>query len=92
MLVPLSGPAISALVILTFQTAWNDYFGPLIFISSEQNMTLPLGLVTLQAQQGGGGAGVVFAAITMVVIPVLVLFLVFQRAFIASIAQSGIRG
>lgn len=92
MLVPLSGPAISALVILNFQAAWNDYFGPLIFISSPQNMTLPLGLVTLQAGQGGGPAVVVFAAVTMVVIPVLVLFLVFQRSFVASIASSGIRG
>lgn len=92
MLVPLSGPAISALVILNFQAAWNDYFGPLIFISSPQNMTLPLGLVTLQAGQGGGPAVVVFAAVTMVVIPVLVLFLVFQRSFVSSIASSGIRG
>jgi len=92
MLVPLSGPAISALVILNFQAAWNDYFGPLIFISSPQNMTLPVGLVTLQAGQGGGPAVVVFAAVTMVVIPVLVLFLVFQRSFVASIASSGIRG
>ncbi|MGA0568526.1 carbohydrate ABC transporter permease [Rathayibacter sp. KR2-224] len=92
MLVPLSGPAISALVILNFQAAWNDYFGPLIFISSPQNMTLPLGLVTLQAGQGGGPAVVVFAAVTMVVIPVLVLFLAFQRSFVSSIASSGIRG
>ncbi|MGN6326801.1 carbohydrate ABC transporter permease [Pseudolysinimonas sp.] len=92
MLVPLSGPAISALVILNFQAAWNDYFGPLIFISTPDNMTLPIGLVSLQAGQGAGPAVVVFAAVTMVVVPVLVLFLVFQRAFIASIAQSGIRG
>ncbi|NNC13556.1 carbohydrate ABC transporter permease [Planctomonas sp. JC2975] len=92
MLVPLSGPAISALIILNFQAAWNDYFGPLIFLSSPQNMTLPIGLVTLQSGQGGGPAVIVFAAITMVVVPVLVLFLVFQRSFVSSIASSGIRG
>lgn len=92
MLVPLSGPALSALVILNFQASWNDYFNPLIFISSQQNMTLPIGLVTLQAGQGGGPAVVVFAAVTLVVLPVLVLFLIFQRNFIASIASSGIRG
>ncbi|PZE23208.1 carbohydrate ABC transporter permease [Curtobacterium sp. MCBD17_034] len=92
MLVPLSGPAIAALVILNFQAAWNDYFGPLIFLNSPQHMTLPIGLVTLQAGQGGGPAVVVFAAITLVVLPVLVLFLVFQRSFVSSIAQSGIRG
>lgn len=92
MLVPLSGPAIAALVILNFQAAWNDYFLPLIFLNSPQHMTLPVGLVSLQAGQGGGPAVVVFAAITLVVLPVLVLFLVFQRSFISSIASSGIRG
>lgn len=91
-LVPLSGPAIAALIILNFQAAWNDYFGPLIFINSPQRMTLPIGLVTLQSGQGGGPAVVVFAAITLVVVPVLVLFLVFQRQFVSSIANSGIRG
>jgi multiple sugar transport system permease protein len=92
MIVPLSLPAISALIILNFQTSWNDYFNPLIFISSPQNMTLPLGLVSLSGSEGGGPAVTVFAAITLVVIPVLVLFLAFQRNFVASVAASGIRG
>ncbi|WP_020574560.1 carbohydrate ABC transporter permease [Actinopolymorpha alba] len=91
-LVPLSGPALSALAILTFEASWNNYFGPLIFISSPENMTLPLGLVTLQGGQGGSPAVVVFAAITLVVLPVLILFLLFQRAFVESIATAGIRG
>lgn len=92
MIVPLSAPALSALVILNFQTSWNDYFNPLIFLSSPDKMTLPIGLVLLQSGQGGGPAVVVFAAITLVVLPVLILFLVFQRNFVASIAASGIRG
>ena len=90
-IVPLSSPAISALIILNFQASWNDYFNPLIFLSSPEKMTLPIGLVTLQSGQGGGPAVVVFAAITLVVLPVLILFLVFQRNFVASIAASGIR-
>ena len=91
MLVPLSGPAIAAMTILTFEATWNNYFGPLIFIRSEERMTLPLGLVTLQAGQGGSSV-VVFAAITAVVVPALVVFLLFQRAFIASVATAGVRG
>lgn len=91
-IVPLSSPAISALVILNFQASWNDYFNPLIFISSTKNMTLPLGLVLLSSGQGGGPTVVIFAAIAMVVLPVLVLFILFQRNFIASVAASGIRG
>ncbi|QDP98576.1 carbohydrate ABC transporter permease [Microlunatus elymi] len=91
MLVPLSGPAIAAMTILSFEAAWNNYFGPLIFLSDPQKMTLPIGLVTLQAGQGGSSV-VVFAAITAVVVPVLVVFLVFQRAFVASVASAGLRG
>ena len=92
MLVPLSGPALSALFILLFQASWNDYFNPLIFISSPQKMTLPLGLVSLQGGAAPGPVVVVFAAVTLVVLPMLVLFLVFQRQFVASVAASGVRG
>lgn len=89
-IVPLSGPALSALAILSFEASWNNYFAPLIFLNTPEHMTLPLGLVTLQSAQGGP-AVVVFAAITMVVLPVLVVFLLFQRAFVSSIASSGIK-
>jgi multiple sugar transport system permease protein len=91
MIVPLSGPAISAVIIILFQLSWNDYFNPLIFISSSQNMTLPLGLVSLQGGAAPAPTVVVFAAVTMVVVPVLALFLVFQRQFVASVASSGIK-
>lgn len=91
MILPLSGPAIAAMAILVFEASWNSYFAPLIFLSSPERMTLPVGLVTLQAGQGGSSV-VVFAAITAVVVPALVVFLLFQRAFVASIASAGIRG
>jgi multiple sugar transport system permease protein len=90
-ILPLSGPALAAVAILSFEASWNSYFGPLIFISTKENMTLPLGLVTLNTQQGGSSI-VVFAAIAAVVVPVLILFLAFQRVFVASIASVGIRG
>jgi multiple sugar transport system permease protein len=89
-IVPVSGPALAAMTILAFEASWNNYFGPLIFLSSPDRMTLPIGLVTLQAGQGGSSV-VVFAAITAVVVPVLLLFLVFQRSFVASIASVGLR-
>lgn len=92
MLVPLSLPAISALAILGFESSWNNYFSPLIFIYSPENMTLPLGLVLLQGALSGAPAVVVFAAISAVVFPVLVIFLIFQRAFVSSIASTGLKG
>lgn len=91
-LLPLSGPALSALAILGFEASWNNYFGPLIFLSTPQRMTLPIGLVSLASGQGGGPAVVVFAGITLVVLPILIVFLAFQRAFVESVASAGIRG
>ena len=91
-LLPLAGPALSALAILGFEASWNNYFGPLIFLSSPEKMTLPVGLVSLSAGQGGGPAVVVFAGITLVVVPILIVFLFFQRQFVESVASVGIRG
>jgi multiple sugar transport system permease protein len=91
-MLPLAGPALSALAILGFETSWNNYFGPLIFLSTPERMTLPIGLVSLSAGQGGGPAAVVFAGITLVVLPILIVFLLFQRAFVESVASVGIRG
>jgi ABC-type glycerol-3-phosphate transport system permease component len=91
-MLPLAGPALSALAILGFEASWNNYFGPLIFLSTPERMTLPIGLVSLSAGQGGGPAVVVFAGITLVVLPILVVFLIFQRAFVESVASVGIRG
>lgn len=90
-IVPLSRPALAAMTILAFELSWNNYFGPLIFLSSPERMTLPVGLVTLQNGQSGSSV-VVLAAITAVVLPVLLVFLVFQRSFVASIASAGLRG
>lgn len=90
-IVPLSGPAIAALTIFVFEASWNNFFWPLIFLTSPEQMTLPVGLITLQTGQGGP-AVVVFAAIAAIVLPILVLFLFFQRAFVASIATTGLRG
>lgn len=91
-MLPLAGPALSALAILGFEASWNNYFGPLIFLSTPERMTLPIGLVSLSAGQGGGPAPVVFAGITLVVLPMLIVFLLFQRAFVESVASIGIRG
>jgi multiple sugar transport system permease protein len=91
-IVPLGAPAISALAIFIFQVYWNDFFWPNVFLSTPSKMTLPLGLVSLQGAQGEGEAVVVFAAITLVVAPLLLLFLVFQRALVDSVASTGIKG
>ncbi|BEP13033.1 carbohydrate ABC transporter permease [Acidothermaceae bacterium B102] len=91
-IIPLASPAISALGIFVFLTAWNDFFWPSTVLSSAKNMTLPVGLASLLSAQGDGEATVIFAAITLVVLPLLVLFLIFQRSLVQSIASTGIKG
>lgn len=91
-ILPLSTPALSALGIFIFQLYWNDFFWPNIFLSSPQQMTLPVGLVALQGLYGSSPAAVMFAAIAMIVVPVLILFLFTQRALIESIVRTGLTG
>lgn len=91
-ILPISGPALSALAIFIFQAAWNDFFWPNLFLTSPDRMTLPLGLVSLKGQYGGGNAVALFAAMSMVAIPILILFAFTQRFLTESIATTGIKG
>lgn len=91
-IVPLSGPAISALAIFVFQAAWNEFFWANLFLTSPDRMTLPLGLVSLKGQYGGGSAVALFAATSMIAIPILVLFAFTQRYLTESIATTGMKG
>lgn len=89
--IPLSWPAISALAIVVFQAAWNDFFWPNLFLSSPEKMTLPVGLFALLGLFGSGSPAVIFAAISMVLLPVLILFIFTQRALTESIATTGLK-
>jgi multiple sugar transport system permease protein len=91
-IVPISGPALSAVAIYVAQFYWNDFFWPNIFLSSPEKMTVPIGLVELQGQYGTTPPGVVFAAISMIVVPLLVLFAFTQRAITESLATTGLKG
>ena len=89
---PLAGPSLSALAIITFNNSWNNYFYPLIFLTTWENMTLPLGITALRGYLTSGNASVVMAAVAMTILPVLVVFLLAQRWIIQGITQSGIKG
>jgi multiple sugar transport system permease protein len=89
---PLAGPSLSALAIITFNNTWNNYFYPLIFLTTWDNMTLPLGITALRGYLSSGNGSVVMAAVAMTILPVLVVFLVAQRWIIQGVTQSGIKG
>ena len=89
---PLAGPSLSALAIITFNNTWNNYFYPLIFLTTWDKMTLPLGITALRGYLSSGNASVVMAAVALTILPVLVVFLLAQRWIIQGVTQTGIKG
>jgi multiple sugar transport system permease protein len=88
---PLSGPVLATLAVVTFLWTWNDFLWPLITIYSESNMTIQLGLLTFQGAHKTN-TNLLMAANVMSIAPVLVLFFVLQRYFIRGIATTGLKG
>ncbi|HEY3280727.1 MAG TPA: carbohydrate ABC transporter permease, partial [Armatimonadota bacterium] len=90
-MLPLIKPALAALTIMAFLSAWNNFMGPLVYISSAENMTLALALRIFQSGHGSE-FGMLMAASTLVVMPVLIVFFFTQRYFIEGITLTGIKG
>ena len=76
---PLAIPGMAIVGILAFNFHWNEFFRPLILTISEQNFTLPLGLVSLQGHLGTGSISVVLAGVVLSMLPALVVFIFGQR-------------
>ena len=88
---PLCGPALATLGILTFLGSWNNFLWPLVVAQSEDKYTLPVALALYSTGQNSTNYGLLLAGATVVIIPILVVFLVFQRRFIEGIATTGIK-
>lgn len=90
-MLPLSKPALASLVIFTFVSVWNDFMGPLIYLSSDRLKTIQLGL-RMFIQQYSADYALIMAASLVSLIPVLILFVALQRFFIEGIATTGMKG
>lgn len=90
-ILPLLGPALATLGILTFLGSWNNFLWPLVVAQSESHYTLPVALALYSTGQNASQYGLMLAGATIVVLPVLVVFLLFQRRFIEGIASTGIK-
>jgi len=88
--IPAAGPALAALAIFTAQQYWNDFFWPNVMLSSPDKLTLPVGVYSLQNLYGTGSPVVIFAAVSMVVVPLLVLFAFTQRQLTEGMALVGV--
>ena len=91
-MLPLSRPALASLGLLTFVTTWNDYVGPLLYLRNPDLWTIQLGLNTFIHTLYNANYALLFAGLTISVLPILIIFLVGQRYFIEGIATSGLKG
>ncbi|WP_454299635.1 carbohydrate ABC transporter permease [Salana multivorans] len=87
---PLAGPAIATVAILTFLPAWNQYLWPLMVVQSEELRPVMVGIDYFKQLNTSWGQIMSYAS--LITIPVLALFVCFQRAFVSSIASSGVKG
>lgn len=88
-ILPQSKPVIATASIFAFLWTWNDFMGPVIYLHSPQNFTLPIGLRAFQ-QQTGTEWDLLMAASLIVMIPVIALFFFLQRYFVQGMALSGL--
>lgn len=90
---PLTGPITATLVILSFMECWNDFLWPLIVLTSNKLHTVPIYLSSFATQDSGEYlAGLTMATATLSIIPIVIVFLFFQKYIIESIALSGLKG
>ena len=95
LILPNSGPALATVAVLGFISHWNDFFGPLIFLNSRENFTIPLGLYTLKTYAGDPGDPkdhLLMAGSVIATAPIVVLFFTMQRYFVQGIVTTGLKG
>ncbi|THF85618.1 carbohydrate ABC transporter permease [Deinococcus sp. KSM4-11] len=92
-MLPQAGPALIALAITQFQGAWNDFFWPVVLLRQNTDFTLTVGLSNFRSAYGGqGDYGLILAGAVLSAIPVIIVFVVFQRYFVDTGADSAVKG
>lgn len=90
-MLPLSKPALSTLTIFTFVATWNDFLGPMIYLTDTKLKTIQIGL-RMFISQYSAEYGLIMAASVVSIIPVVIVFLSLQKYFVQGVAASGIKG
>ena len=88
---PMIKPGIGALAIFTFINSWNDYFMQLVMLSSGENYTISLGIATLQAETSVD-TGLLMAGAALASVPIIIVFLIFQKYFTQGITMGAVKG
>ena len=90
-ILPLCGPALATLGILTFLSSWNNFLWPLVVAQTEDKYTLPVALALYSVGQNATRYGLLLAGSVVVIVPVIALFVALQRYFVQGIATTGIK-
>ncbi|HER2210722.1 TPA: carbohydrate ABC transporter permease, partial [Streptococcus pyogenes] len=88
---PIVKPGFAALAIFTFINTWNDYFMQLVMLTSRENLTISLGVATMQAEMATN-YGLIMAGAAMAAVPIVTVFLVFQKSFTQGITMGAVKG
>lgn len=90
-MLPLSLPVLGTVAIFTFIFTWDDFFGPLVYLTDIENFTVQLGLRGFLDSSGTSDWSAMFAMASLTLAPVLILFVLFQRTLIQGIATTGLK-
>ena len=90
-IIPMIKPGIGALAIFTFINSWNDYFMQLIMLTSSSNLTISLGIATMQAENSTD-YGLIMAGAALAAVPIIIVFLLFQKYFTKGITMGAVKG
>jgi multiple sugar transport system permease protein len=86
-ILPLSRPALVTVAILTFIGSWNDFFGPLLYLNRPELWTVQLGLLQFQAGVPGENAQEIWAAVTLITMPLIIVYFILQDQFVQAFAN-----
>jgi multiple sugar transport system permease protein len=90
-ILPLTKPALATIAIFTFIGSWNDFFGPLLYLTDQRLLTVPLALRQFVASEGSSQWGPMFAMSVLSLLPVIAFFFIGQRYLINGIATTGLK-
>lgn len=88
---PMIKPGVGALAIFTFISSWNDYFMQLIMLSSTKNLTISLGIAKMQAENSTD-FGLIMAGAAFASVPIIIVFIIFQKYFTKGITMGAVKG
>ena len=91
-MLPLTRPALAVVALFSFVASWNNFLGPLVYLTHQSTFTLSVALQFYQSRSGGTSYNLLMAAAVLVILPIVVLFFLAQKTFVRGIATTGLKG